>query len=165
MDEISTQFSESPVAGDEAIARELGSTAIEDSSPENPAAMTPASTIHAARSGQWMEPADLRRWAMEQIEGRGNASPQNGSPRKEAQRSLVLDLSRVEYLDASALQVLLAIQAEQRGRGAGFQLVNSSPQLRRWFEYAGAADLLDAPATLTTLQATYPEESVSCEEF
>ena len=52
---------------------------------------------------------------------------------------LVLNLQNVDHLDASALQVLLAVDLEQKNRGRQLDLVNVSPNLRQWFEYSGAA--------------------------
>lgn len=89
-----------------------------------------AETLHAIHSGQWMEAADLRGWAGDRLAA------------DEPQAVLVLDVSGADHLDASALQVLLAIRAEQQRRGGVLQLVKPSEPLRRWFDYAGAADLL-----------------------
>jgi anti-anti-sigma factor len=58
--------------------------------------------------------------------------------------NLVLDLRDIDYLEASALQIVLAIAAEQRRRGRHLQLVNASAELGRWFELAGAAGLLQS---------------------
>ncbi len=52
----------------------------------------------------------------------------------------VLNLGRLDHLDASARQILLALDAEQKRRGRTLELANASPHLRQWFEYAGAAD-------------------------
>jgi anti-anti-sigma factor len=51
-----------------------------------------------------------------------------------------INLDRVEHLDASALQVLLALNAEQKRQGRNLELSKVSPHLRQWFDYAGAAD-------------------------
>jgi ABC-type transporter Mla MlaB component len=48
--------------------------------------------------------------------------------------------SQVEYLDAGALQILLALDAEQKSQGRHLELANASTHLRQWFDYAGAAD-------------------------
>jgi hypothetical protein len=45
-------------------------------------------------------------------------------------------------LDAGALQVLLALDAEQRKRQRNLQLTNASSHLRQWFQFAGAVDLI-----------------------
>lgn len=58
----------------------------------------------------------------------------------EAGNDITLNLDRVDHLDASALQILLALSAEQKKRGRDFQLVNASPNLLQWFGLAGAAD-------------------------
>ena len=52
---------------------------------------------------------------------------------------VTLNLDRVNHLDASALQILLALDAEQKKRGRNLQLTNASSHLQQWFEYAGAA--------------------------
>ncbi len=54
-------------------------------------------------------------------------------------KDVTLNLDKVDHLDASALQILLALDAEQKKRGRHLQLVNASANLRHWFEYSGAA--------------------------
>jgi anti-anti-sigma factor len=100
-----------------------------------------------------MDPSELRRWAIEQL-----TAPSADRP----PRDLVLDLSGVDHLDASALQVLLAIRAEEQQRGGCLQLVNPSVSLRRWFDYAGAASLL---ALAAPPPSTPTEEASRCEKF
>ncbi len=99
----------------------------------------PAVTLHAARSGQWIEAEAIRRWAVEQPEPPAGASPANAP-------ELILDLSGLEHLDTSALQILLALDREQRQRGGQLRLENPSASLRRWFDYAGAGALLGSTA-------------------
>jgi len=53
---------------------------------------------------------------------------------------LKLDLAGLSHLEASILQVLLALQLEQLKSAKSLRLVNLSPELYRWFELAGAAD-------------------------
>ena len=53
---------------------------------------------------------------------------------------LTLNLERINHLDASALQILLALDAEQKKRGQNLHLANASVHLRQWFDFAGAAD-------------------------
>jgi anti-anti-sigma factor len=121
-----------------------------DSSQAEPTPAVASTTLRAARSGQWMEAEAMRRWALEQLESR--AGPVE----------LVVDLSGIEHLDASALQILLAVLAEQRRRDGVLRLVHGSDRLRRWFEFAGAAELLgseDDPAS------TAMEESQACAKF
>jgi anti-anti-sigma factor len=77
------------------------------------------------RSGDWMPAEELRAVALGALEA-GN--------------DITLNLDRVDHLDASALQILLALSAEQKKRGRDFQLVNASPNLLQWFGFAGAAD-------------------------
>lgn len=111
------------------------------------------STLHVVASGQWMDPSELRQWAIEQL-----TTPSSDRPAHD----LVLDLSGVDHLDTSALQVLLAIRAEEQQRGACLQLVNPSESLRRWFDYAGAASLLALDAAPPSILA---EEASRCEKF
>jgi len=55
-------------------------------------------------------------------------------------KDVILNLDRVDHLDSSALQILLALQAEQRKQGRNLQLAKASPRLRKWFEFAGVDD-------------------------
>lgn len=73
--------------------------------------------LHAARSGQWMDAAEMRNWAVERL----TASEV---------RKIIVDLSLLEHLDSSALQVLLAIAAELRIRRGGLELGHASGSIR-----------------------------------
>ena len=53
---------------------------------------------------------------------------------------VALNLDGIDHLDASALQILLALDAEQKKRERNLQLTNASPRLRQWFEFAGVVD-------------------------
>jgi len=55
---------------------------------------------------------------------------------------VTVNLGKVDHLDASALQILLALDAEQQRQGRHLKLANASPHLRQWFEYAGATEHL-----------------------
>lgn len=55
---------------------------------------------------------------------------------------VAINLAGVDHLDASALQILLALDSEQKRRGQKLELTNASPNLRQWFDYAGAAEQL-----------------------
>lgn len=90
-----------------------------------------ASRLHAGRSGEWMEASALRLRAIELFAGSPDAPASD----------LVLDLEGLDHLDASALQVLLAIAADQRRRGGALQIEHISASLQQWFGYAGAAEL------------------------
>lgn len=81
--------------------------------------------FEAACSGDWMPANELKAAALRAVEA-GN--------------DVTISLSNIQYLDASALQVLLALDAEQKRRGRNLELVNTSSQLRRWFDYAGVAN-------------------------
>ncbi|MGD0731331.1 MAG: STAS domain-containing protein [Terracidiphilus sp.] len=83
------------------------------------------SCIDIERSGDWMPAEELRNAALGALE---------------AGSDVTVNLAGVDHLDASALQILLVLDAEQKRWGRSFNLANSSPQLRYWFEYAGAAD-------------------------
>jgi anti-anti-sigma factor len=122
----------------------------ETETPSGSAEPQRTSTIQAARAGEWIDAAELRQWAMEHLESRVDTPgqvPASGmgeqcKPVPAPETNLVLDLRDIDYLEASALQIVLAIAAEQRRRGRYLQLVNTSEQLGRWFEFAGAASLL-----------------------
>ena len=83
--------------------------------------------IEAERSGDWMPAEELRTAALGAVET-GN--------------EVTLNLGGIDYLDASALQILLALGAEQKKRGRRLEVAGASPHLRQWFEYAGAVEVL-----------------------
>ena len=60
---------------------------------------------------------------------------------------LRIDLEGVDHLDASALQILLALRVKQQQNGCQLLLTGPSSSLLRWFEFAGAKELFSfAPA-------------------
>lgn len=81
--------------------------------------------IEAERSGDWMPAEELRETAL-------HASGES--------RNVTVNLVNIDHLDASALQILLALDAEQKRQGRHLQLANASAHLRKWFEYAGVAE-------------------------
>jgi anti-anti-sigma factor len=81
--------------------------------------------IEVERAGDWMPAEELRKTALA-------ASGEN--------KDVTVNLGKVDHLDASALQILLALDAEQKRRGHNLQLANASPHLRQWLEYAGVAE-------------------------
>jgi anti-anti-sigma regulatory factor len=81
--------------------------------------------IDAERSGEWMPAEELRDRAMTALA---------------ANTGMTLNVDRIDHLDASAMQILLAIEAEEMNLGHHLHLVNASPKLRQWFELSGAAD-------------------------
>jgi anti-anti-sigma factor len=81
--------------------------------------------IEVERSGEWMPADELRDKSLSLLGESENIS---------------LNLDKVEYLDASALQILLAIEIEQQKQGLHLHLVNTSQYLLRWFELAGAGE-------------------------
>jgi anti-anti-sigma factor len=83
--------------------------------------------IEANRSGEWLAVEELRAAAL--------AAVSKG-------RDVTVNLNQLEYLDASALQLLLALDVEQKKRQRQLLLMNASAHLRAWFEYAGAMGML-----------------------
>jgi anti-sigma B factor antagonist len=55
--------------------------------------------------------------------------------------SVLLDLDRVEFMDSTGLQVLLA-RVILNGNGKRFALTRGSPQVQRLFQVAGVMDRL-----------------------
>jgi anti-anti-sigma factor len=81
--------------------------------------------IDAAREGDWLPPEEFRSVARSAAE---------------ADCNVVLNLEGIDHLDASALQILLALAAEQKKRSKTLRLANASLALSRWFEYAGGRE-------------------------
>jgi anti-anti-sigma factor len=82
-------------------------------------------SIDVERSGDWMP--------SEEFLAAERAAAAEGA-------DVTIDLHEVHHLDASALQVLLALDTEQKKQGRSLQLMDVSPQLRRWMEFAGVLD-------------------------
>jgi anti-anti-sigma factor len=78
--------------------------------------------VNPTRSGEWLPGDELRQKALEAAHTRTDVT---------------LDLADVDHLDASALQILLALDRDRREKGLTLHLTNASPLLRQWFEYAG----------------------------
>ena len=83
--------------------------------------------IGVERSGDWMPAEELRDAALQALA---------------AGHDVTLNLDRIDHLDASASQILLALGTEQQKRGRSLELINASPHLRQWFEFAGASEHL-----------------------
>jgi anti-anti-sigma factor len=83
--------------------------------------------IEVERSGEWMPAEELKETALAALE---------------ESNDMTLNLDRIDHLDASAMQILLALDTEQKNRGQHLHLVNASPLLRQWFECSGAASHL-----------------------
>jgi anti-anti-sigma factor len=81
--------------------------------------------LEVERSGDWMDAEEMRQNAL--------AASNEG-------RDVTVNLGNIDHLDGSALQILLALEAEQKRQGRNLQLANASEHLRQWFEYAGVAD-------------------------
>ena len=79
--------------------------------------------IRAGHSGEWTPAEELRAAALA-------ASIQG--------MDVTLDCAGIDHLDASALQILLALDSELRNRGRKLQLAKPSEQLRKWLGFAGA---------------------------
>jgi len=77
------------------------------------------------RSGDWMPVEELREAALKVL-GEG--------------KDVTLNLKSLDHLDASALQILLALEIEQKKQGRQLHLTNVSAHLRQWFDYSGAVD-------------------------
>jgi anti-anti-sigma regulatory factor len=82
-------------------------------------------SIDVERSGDWMPAGELREAALNALASGGD---------------MILNLEGIGHLDASALQILLAIDVEQKKCGRSLQLANTSDPLQKWFEYAGVGD-------------------------
>lgn len=83
--------------------------------------------IEVERSGNWMPAEELMDKSLILL-GEG--------------KDISIDLDKVDYLDASALQILLALDMEQKKQGQHLHLKNASSYLRQWFEFAGAGEQL-----------------------
>lgn len=81
--------------------------------------------ISVERSGDWMPADELRESALAVLS---------------QQSDVTLSLDRIDHLDASALQILLALDSELKARQRHLRLAHASPQLLKWFELAGAGD-------------------------
>jgi len=81
--------------------------------------------VDVERSGEWMPAEDLRDASLSAFA---------------AGTDITVNLNGIDHLDASSLQILLALAAAQEGQERHLRFENSSPQLQQWFEYAGAGD-------------------------
>lgn len=106
----------------------------------------PERLCHAGHAGEWIEAEQLRQWVLRQIDSsRGSArhDEHSTSDASSEDSDIVFDLSDLDYLEASALQVLLAARDAVHRRGGRLRLVHLSPELREWFEFAGATTLVE----------------------
>jgi anti-anti-sigma factor len=93
---------------------------------------TPTATetvINVTRDGDWLPLEEFRAVALSAAQAEGD---------------LTVNLEGVDHLDASALQILLALAAVRKKRGAGLYLANASTSLSHWFEYAGGHENISA---------------------
>jgi anti-anti-sigma regulatory factor len=79
--------------------------------------------ISVERSGDWMPADELREAALAALP-HGNG--------------VTLNLDRIDHLDASALQILLALDTELKSQEQTLRLTHVSAHLLKWFEFAGA---------------------------
>jgi ABC-type transporter Mla MlaB component len=89
-----------------------------------PHSAPPTALLEAGRAGNWLPPEELLRLA--------RSAADTGT-------DVTLSLGNLDHLDTTALQVLLALQAECRKHGKSLQLLHVSPALARWFACAGAS--------------------------
>lgn len=84
----------------------------------------PAKTqvIHPIRDGEWVPGEEFQAEAVKLLDAGAN---------------IRADLEGIDYLDASSLQILLAIHAGQKAKNRGFSMTGLSPALHQWFRYAG----------------------------
>lgn len=101
-----------PQADGEAVANQAGQNGMDG-------------VIKAEVSSQWMSADELRKHVLRLLADGKNP---------------VFDLEGLCYLDASALQVLLASQVESERLGREMRLANVSAELLKWFELGSAAD-------------------------
>jgi anti-anti-sigma factor len=55
---------------------------------------------------------------------------------------IVLDVTKLEFIDSAGLQAILAAQGVCRDRGAGFMLTPAKGAVKRVFELSGMLDVL-----------------------
>jgi anti-anti-sigma regulatory factor len=91
----------------------------------NPSQTVTETVINVTRDGDWLPPQEFRAIALSAAGTKGH---------------LTVSLQAVDHLDASALQILLALAAERKKRGQGLRLADTSLALSRWFEYAGGGE-------------------------
>jgi len=82
--------------------------------------------LKVAREGDWIGPDDFRDASAQAVD---------------AHLDVHIDLEGLDHLDASALQILLALRVEQQRNDRRLSLINASAALLRWFEFAGATRL------------------------
>lgn len=81
--------------------------------------------IEVQESGEWIAAAELKERSLEAL--------------KES-KDLIFNLGNISHLDASALQILLAVDIEQKKQGRQLHLANVSADLRQWFQHAGSIE-------------------------
>jgi anti-anti-sigma regulatory factor len=84
-----------------------------------------STTIEVERSGDWLPADELKDKSLELLGERTDVT---------------LNLNNIDHLDASLLQILLALDIEQKKQGRHMHIENASPDLQQWFEFAGAVD-------------------------
>ena len=75
----------------------------------------------------------------------------------EVARSLIVDLTRVEFMDSTGLALLINAHRRLRRRGKGFAVVCPAGPLRRVFEITDMIDMLHVcPDRVTAVAAAAP---------
>jgi anti-anti-sigma factor len=95
------------------------------------ATRAPQHTIAVAGESGWASAEELKERAVDAL----NTSAH-----------IALDFSRIDYVEAGGLQVVLAIRAACVKTEKSLELVNVSPELRGWFEQCGGAEHLFSSA-------------------
>ncbi len=75
-------------------------------------------------------------------------------------RELVVDLAKVEYLDSTALGVLIGGLKRMRERDGNMALICPSPRIRRVFEITGLDKIFDMYDTEKEAQEAMGKETV-----
>jgi anti-sigma B factor antagonist len=68
-------------------------------------------------------------------------------------RSVILDLGRLDHLDAGGIGELMVLFTSTRSAGGVFRIARPRPRIRRLLEVTGVFELLDAASTFATAAA------------
>jgi anti-anti-sigma regulatory factor len=90
--------------------------------------------IEVQESGEWIAAAELKERSLGALE---------------EGKELIFNLSNISHLDASALQILLAVDIEQKKQGRQLHLANVSTDLRQWFQHAGSIERFSITERMT----------------
>lgn len=70
---------------------------------------------------------------------------------------LILDLSRVTFMDSSGLGLILGRFSKAQELGIAFKVINPTPQIKRILDLAGAERLIRIESTPESKNTTQPE--------